>query len=280
MTINYNSPLVCSIYDSNNDLNSKKPNYNNRKIDTIIDTIILHYTVLNFEDSYKIFTQGRDVSIHYVIDLDGKIYQTVNEQYKAWHSGISYWAGKHNVNENSIGIEFINPGSGDQLCFPTRFTQTPLDIDIDCTKNHFTSYQYESAISLLHDIKQRHQGNIKHIVGHSDVAPNRKLDPGIMFDWHKLAQNGLGINFKLSPTPQEEILDINENNIDEINFIKERLNKIGYQVDLTIDRFDENFANLIRAFKFHFVQDSILPYDIWSNLCSLRLEEVEAELNS
>jgi len=114
------------------------------------------------------------VSAHYVIDRKGCVYALVPEEKRAWHAGVSYWAGQAGVNARSIGIELTNPGH--------EFGYVP-----------FTDDQIEAAIELCRAILSRHAIAPCHVVGHSDVAPARKCDPGELFPWRRLAEHGIGL---------------------------------------------------------------------------------------
>jgi N-acetylmuramoyl-L-alanine amidase len=113
------------------------------------------------------------VSAHYVVDEDGTTYQLVAEEMRAWHAGTSYWAGARDINARSIGIEIVNPGH--------EFGYRP-----------FTAAQMQALLTLSKDIVARHGIRPARVIGHSDVAPLRKEDPGELFDWPMLAKAGVG----------------------------------------------------------------------------------------
>lgn len=144
----------------------KSKNYNDRPA-PLIDTIVIHYTGMKtLETAIKrLCDEEAKVSCHYLIDRQGNVFYMVDEKYRAWHAGVSKWDGRENVNDFSIGIELENKGH--------EFGYEP-----------FTEPQMLSLIDLCKSIKTRH--NIKHIVGHSDIAPDRKQDPGELFDWNRL----------------------------------------------------------------------------------------------
>ena len=150
------------------------PNFDERE--RAIDMIVLHYTGMKTaqEALHRLRDPEAKVSAHYVIDEDGTIYQLVDEAKRAWHAGVSHWRGVDNVNHNSIGIEIVNPGH-------------------EWGYREFTQAQYAALIPLCQQIKARYNIPDENIVGHEDVAPNRKQDPGELFDWKLLADNGLGI---------------------------------------------------------------------------------------
>lgn len=148
--------------------------------DSRIQFVVLHYTNASLERSLALLTHG-EVSSHYLIgdDRDATIYQLVDENRRAWHAGDSQWEGRTWLNSTSIGIEIVNPG----------FTDTPTGR----VWHPYSEAQVQSLIVLLKDIVQRNNIQPRHIIGHSDIAPLRKLDPGPLFPWKRLADAGLGI---------------------------------------------------------------------------------------
>lgn len=150
------------------------PNFDERE--RPIDMIVLHYT--GMKTAQEAIDRLRDpeakVSAHYVLDEDGTLYNLVDESKRAWHAGVSKWRGVDNVNHNSIGIEIVNPGH--------EWGYRP-----------FTKAQYDVLIPLCQQLKARYNIPDENIIGHSDVAPGRKQDPGELFDWKLLADNGLGL---------------------------------------------------------------------------------------
>lgn len=141
-----------------------------------ISMIVLHYTGMQSgeEAIERLCSEESKVSAHYVIDEDGSVYKLVEEKFRAWHAGVSYWRGMRNVNANSIGIEIVNPGH-------------------EFGYREFTGRQYKSIIALCQELKQKYSIEDINIVGHSDIAPDRKEDPGELFEWELLAQNGIGL---------------------------------------------------------------------------------------
>jgi len=141
-----------------------------------ISMVVLHYT--GMPDAEGAIARLRDpeakVSCHYLIDEDGTILRMVPEEKRAWHAGQSYWRGIPSVNNASIGIEIVNPGH--------EFGYRP-----------FTQAQMDALIPLLKEIVDRYDIAPSNVVGHSDVAPARKEDPGELFDWAKLAKVGLAL---------------------------------------------------------------------------------------
>jgi N-acetylmuramoyl-L-alanine amidase len=149
-------------------LSHKSPNHGPRRSD-VIDTVVLHYTVLDEVESLnRLCDPEAEVSAHYLIADDGRIFQLVAETERAWHAGVSYWAGARDVNSRSVGIELANDG------------QSP-----------FADSQLQALVWLLPRIMGAHGIRPANVVGHSDVAPGRKSDPGPHFPWQSLARKGL-----------------------------------------------------------------------------------------
>jgi N-acetylmuramoyl-L-alanine amidase len=147
--------------------------------DSRIQFVVLHYTNASLERSLALLTHG-EVSSHYLIgDGPATVYQLVDENRRAWHAGDSQWQGRTWLNSSSIGIEIVNPG----------FTDTPNGR----VWHPYSEAQVQSLIALLKDIVKRNNIDPRHIIGHSDIAPLRKLDPGPLFPWKRLADAGLGI---------------------------------------------------------------------------------------
>lgn len=152
------------------------PNHDARPDGAALDMLVLHYTGMKTgeEALARLCDPAAKVSAHYTIDLDGTIYAHVAEERRAWHAGVSYWAGETNVNARSIGIEIVNPGH--------EFGYVP-----------FAKEQIGALLDLAEGIIARHKIPPARVVGHSDVAPARKEDPGELFPWKALADYGIGI---------------------------------------------------------------------------------------
>jgi len=150
------------------------PNFNDRKLP--ISMVVLHYTGMRSagEALARLCDESSQVSAHYLIDEAGQVTNLVSEDKRAWHAGSSYWRGITDVNSASIGIELANPGhEWGYRPFPER--------------------QMDALLPLLADIMDRHDIPRANVVGHSDVAPARKTDPGEYFDWRRLGQLGLAL---------------------------------------------------------------------------------------
>ena len=142
----------------------------------MVDVLVLHYTELPLQESLDILcdpTRAVRVSSHYVLGEDGTLYLLVPEDRVAWHAGRSHWRGREALNTTSIGIEIVNL-HGDRHDYPPR--------------------QIGALIALCHHIVERHPAIVpRNVVGHSDIAPKRKIDPGLRFPWRHLADNGIGL---------------------------------------------------------------------------------------
>jgi N-acetylmuramoyl-L-alanine amidase len=151
------------------------PNYNDRPADKGVSLLVIHYTGMrDAEAALKRLTDPEaQVSSHYLIDEAGLVYRLVDEGRRAWHAGVSYWAGERDINGVSIGIELVNPGH-------------------DFGYRHFPEAQMAALIDLGRGILSRHKIPPSRVLGHSDVAPARKIDPGELFDWQRLAKAGIG----------------------------------------------------------------------------------------
>ncbi len=151
------------------------PNHDDREGQPV-DILLLHYTGMKSgpEALSRLCDPAAKVSAHYLIEEDGRAFQLVPEARRAWHAGRSYWAGARDINARSIGIELVNPGH--------EFGYRP-----------FPEAQMQSLIALCHGILARHAIPAARVLGHSDVAPDRKQDPGELFDWQRLAAAGIGL---------------------------------------------------------------------------------------
>jgi N-acetylmuramoyl-L-alanine amidase len=177
--------------------------------------IVLHYTVLDWEKSLKVLTTGGQVSAHYLVrDNPVASYALVDENRRAWHAGASFWAGNTNLNSASIGIEIVNPGFVDG---PGGRVYAP-----------FPQAQVDEVIALVRDIQKRHQVRPERIIGHADIAPGRKQDPGPQFPWKQLADAGL-IPWPDGPSVVVKTLE-HEVAPRDVAWLQDRLARIGYNV--------------------------------------------------
>lgn len=177
--------------------------------------IVLHYTVLDWEKSLKVLTTGGQVSAHYLVrDNPVASYALVDENRRSWHAGASFWAGNTNLNSASIGIEIVNAGYVDG---PGGRVYAP-----------FPPAQVEEVVALVRDIQKRHNVKPERIIGHADIAPGRKQDPGPNFPWKALAEAGL-IPWPDGPSVIVKTLE-HEVAPRDVGWLQERLARIGYNV--------------------------------------------------
>ena len=155
-------------------IDAPSPNHDDRPGNP--DMIVLHYT--GMKTGAEALTRLRDpeakVSSHYLVEEDGQTYRLVYDSRRAWHAGVSSWAGQSTLNDCSIGIEIVNPGH-------------------EWGYRAFPDTQMKAVERLVADLIRRHGIRLSRVVGHADVAPTRKEDPGELFDWRRLAQANLAI---------------------------------------------------------------------------------------
>lgn len=167
------------------------PNADARPEGLAVDMLVLHYTGMETAAAAieRLCSPAAKVSAHYLIDEDGTTVRLVPESARAWHAGVSFWRGNTDINGRSIGIELVNPGH--------EFGYRP-----------FPDAQMSALKELAGDLLARHPIPARNVVGHSDVAPTRKMDPGELFDWRGLAAAGIGVwpeEGEMVPTDREAI---------------------------------------------------------------------------
>ncbi|MGH7049846.1 MAG: N-acetylmuramoyl-L-alanine amidase [Acetobacteraceae bacterium] len=152
------------------------PNHDARPPATPIDTLVLHYTGMPSAAAAleRLSSPAARVSAHYLLEEDGSLFQLVPEARRAWHAGASFWRGATDINSRSIGIEIVNPGH--------EWGYRP-----------FPPAQMRALLALCHDLLGRHPIVHENVVAHSDIAPERKQDPGELFHFSFLAKNGIGL---------------------------------------------------------------------------------------
>lgn len=204
--------------------------------------LVLHYTATDDAESLRLLTQG-DVSAHYLVktypeSLNGKpvVLQLVPESQRAWHAGVSYWQGRNNLNDTSIGIEIVNRG----------FTERML-------RREWYAYN-ESQIELIErltkDIVERYNIDPANVVAHSDIAPLRKSDPGPLFPWKRLAEQGIGA-WPDDATVNKYINGRNMSGMASVTIIQQALARYGYQIPQS-GELDNETKQVIKAFQMHF----------------------------
>jgi N-acetylmuramoyl-L-alanine amidase len=203
--------------------------------DSRVQYIVLHYTSADFPTSLATLTQG-PVSSHYLIGNNpATVYRLVDEHRRAWHAGESYWQGRSWLNSSSIGIELVNPG----------YTQGPQGK----LWYPFSDAQIDQLIVLLKEIMARHQLKPGAIIGHSDIAPQRKVDPGPLFPWRRLAAAGL------VPWPEAGAVSQWQQRFSlqppAILWYQDALARVGFRVPMT-GVLDKETRNVIAAFQMHY----------------------------
>ncbi|HKU95500.1 MAG TPA: N-acetylmuramoyl-L-alanine amidase [Vineibacter sp.] len=139
---------------------------------TAVDTLVLHHTAQPLDVSLDLLRFGK-VSAHYLVDTNGDVYRLVDEARVAWHAGLSWWRDARSLNATSIGVEIVN---------------------LDGNHHAYPAIQRQAVIALCRDIITRYPGiPPRNVVGHSDIAPQRKDDPGTLFFWPELAAAGIGL---------------------------------------------------------------------------------------
>lgn len=197
-----------------------------------VQYIVLHYTSTDLLRSLALLTRG-EVSAHYLID-DGsaRIYRLVDEDRRAWHAGDSEWQGRTWLNASTIGIELVNQGYYEGPA--GRYWQP------------YGEAQIETLIALLKDLVKRHALPVDSIIGHSDIAPQRKVDPGPLFPWKRLADAGLIRWPEPAAVAREQARFAAA--LPEVIWFQEQLHKLGYAVPRT-GILDQATRNVLIAFQ-------------------------------
>jgi len=212
------------------------PNQDDRPAGSAIDILILHYTGMRTarEAIDRLRDPAAHVSSHYVVDEDGAVFRLVPEERRAFHAGISYWRGSTELNNRSIGIEIVNPGH-------------------EWGYREFPVLQVAAACDLCLSILARHPIPARNVVGHSDVAPDRKQDPGELFDWEQLAMNGVGLWPQGAP-------DLGTGGIvrdaASLRDVRRALSDIGYRV-APEGALDPALSTVLRAFQRHWRPEAV-----------------------
>ena len=198
-----------------------------------VELIVLHYTSASNERSLELLSR-RNVSSHYLITDEPvpRVYQLVDESRRAWHAGISQWYGSAGINAGSIGIEIVNPGGAGPEWAP------------------YSDAQIETLMVLMKDIVQRHQIKLHNIVGHSDIAPQRKVDPGPLFPWRRLADAGLARWYDEERAARYRA-EFERQGMPSTAWIQDELNRVGYETPRH-GKLDKATRNVIRAFQMRY----------------------------
>ncbi len=205
------------------------PNHDARAGGATVDCLVLHYTGMATAAAAlaRLCDPAAKVSAHYVVDEDGAVYALVPEERRAWHAGESSWAGESDVNSRSVGIELVNPGH--------EFGYRP-----------FPEAQMAALEELCLGVLSRHAVRPARVLAHSDVAPARRLDPGELFDWARLARAGIG----MWPEPGFAAPGAGGEALDAAPF-RENLGRYGYSLAPGAV-FDEDTRLVTAAFQRHF----------------------------
>jgi len=213
-------------------IDTPSPNFDARNKPA--DMVVLHYT--GMKTGAAALERLRDpearVSAHYMVEEDGRIFRLVAEERRAWHAGHSVWKGEVGVNHASIGVEIVNPGH--------EFGYRP-----------FPEAQIAAVIALLTDVRSRWTIDDDRILGHADVAPDRKEDPGELFPWKRLAEAGHGIWAEATPAPGEPLAEGAEGV--GVFALQAGLTRLGFDCAPS-GRFDTATRQIVTAFQRHWVQ--------------------------
>ena len=249
---------------------NKSPNFNRRKKGTSIKYIVIHYTaIIDYKKAInRLVDKKHKVSAHFLINKVGQIYNLVDISNRAWHAGISYWSGSKDINSESIGIELDNSGHYRKF-------------------EKYSSKQIRSLIKLLNYISKKYKIKKSNVLGHSDISPYRKNDPGEKFPWHDLNRYNFGSNPKKVKISNLKKID----NYLEIKLKTKKTNlkclyilkKIGYDTK-PAEKNSYKLKKLIKSYQMHYRQNNVngkidsetykfllmhlnelLTYDIFSN---------------
>ena len=214
-----------------------------------IKSIVLHYTVSDNERSIQLLTKGQ-VSSHYLIldNDDNKIYSLVPESQRAWHAGSGGFGGRTILNDTSIGIEIVNKG------IQPQYLKALKDSELNYHPyEHFVEFdelQVKKVAQLVQDIAKRYEISPKNIIGHSDLAPARKIDPGAKFPWQRLYKE-YGIGAWYDEADKRYFTEEIQLATPTIAEIKQAFRDYGYQINST-DEWDKASRDVIYAFQLHF----------------------------
>ena len=225
------------------------PNFNERAADTAVNMIVLHYTGMESGEAAleRMCDPEAKVSAHFLVWEDGRVSQLVGEDKRAWHAGVGGWQGDTDINSCSIGIEIVNGGHN-----------VPLE---DGSLPPYPEQQIESLIALCDYLRATHIVPQTRIIGHSDIAPARKEDPGEHFPWAVLAENGLGIWPDADTSLKSETLLIGTGLLPgdtgaPVERLQAELKAIGYGIKET-GTYDDATTQVVKAFQRHWVQDRV-----------------------
>ncbi len=223
--------------------------------------IVIHFTSETFAESLKSLTEdsSRPVSSHYLIPSPNDatytrnkllVHQLVDETQRAWHAGRSYWHGEKNLNDSSVGIEIVNTSSCATVDREASQHEDELPAFPRCDFKAYPEEQITLLVRLLKDILARHPDIATiNIVGHADIAPDRKVDPGPLFPWETL--HNLGIGPWQDPQTTTRYRRQFEMKLPPLSLLQKNLNNLGYQINETGQN-DLQSRLAVRAFQFRF----------------------------
>jgi len=213
------------------------PNFTEKKR-RLIKYVIIHYTGMKTAQASirRLKNKKYKVSSHYLIDNSGNIVQMVKDKDIAWHAGVSYWDGKMNLNNNSIGIELQNKGH-------------------EFGYENFRASQISSLINLINLLKQKYNISDALILGHSDIAPDRKIDPGFLFPWMQLYKSGIGLMHNTAGFSNEELPNR------EIKKLQLLLREFGYKLSIS-EVLDKETLQVLYAFQSHYCPSELKQFKI------------------
>ncbi len=214
------------------------PNHNERDAEARIDMLVLHYTGMESGEAAlrRLCDARAQVSAHYLVEEDGTLFQCVPESRRGWHAGVSSWKGRGDLNSCSIGVEIVNPGhEHGYRPFPER--------------------QIEAVVALSQDICRRHEIPAERVLAHSDIAPERKQDPGELFPWDWLAAEGVGHFVEPIAISGGRYFQYGEEG-QPIEALQSMLAIYGYDVAIT-GVFDERTRAAVAAFQRHFRREKV-----------------------
>jgi N-acetylmuramoyl-L-alanine amidase len=211
------------------------PNFDLRKAPP--DMLVLHYTGMptGAEALARLRDPQAKVSAHYLVEEDGRIFSLVAEERRAWHAGVSFWKGQRDVNGVSVGVEIVNPGH--------EWGYRP-----------FPEAQVAAVIELIGEIRSRWTIADGDIVGHSDIAPARKDDPGELFPWRRLAEAGHGLWAEVPGAPGAPLAEGEEGA--GVFALQAGLTRLGYDCAPS-GTFDAGTTTVVRAFQRHWRQEQV-----------------------
>ena len=218
-----------------NFIEAVSPNFNERTVPP--DMLVLHYTGMTSgpEALARLCDEQSKVSSHYLVEEDGRVFRLVPEERRAWHAGVSCWKGESDINGRSLGIEIVNPGH--------EFGYRP-----------FPAAQIAAVIELVADIRTRWRIEDSRILGHSDVAPGRKIDPGELFPWKQLAQAGHGLWVEPDAAPGLALSEGEEGA--GVFALQAGFTRLGYDCAPS-GKYDAQTTSVVQAFQRHWRQEQV-----------------------